>query len=70
LVLAKLDLTQCLAVKCMMYNFLQPTVSQSYSCPFSPLYSTGSLYRIRSLSSSTADACLLWQPMGTVRAFH
>jgi len=38
--------------------------------PFSPLYSSGSLYRIRSLSSLTAGACLLWQPMGTVRAFH
>jgi len=25
--------------------------------------------RIRSFSSSTAGACLLWQPMGTVRAF-
>jgi len=24
----------------------------------------------RSLSSSTANACLLWQLMGTVRAFH
>jgi len=25
---------------------------------------------LRSWSSSTADVCLLWQPMGTVRAFH
>jgi len=25
---------------------------------------------LRSISSSTAGACLLWQPIGTVRAFH
>jgi len=44
-----------------------------YCCRFSPLWFTGnavSLYRVRSLSSSTTDACLLWQPMGMVHAFH
>ena len=47
-----------------------PGVScMDYCCPSSWLLSTGNpvlLYRVRSLSSSTADAYLLWQPMGTV----
>jgi len=46
-----LNIQQASAVSCMDYCYT-----------FSPLQSTGSLYRIRSLSNST--------PMGTVRAFH
>ena len=44
-----------------------------YCCSFSPLQFTGnavSLYRIESLRSSTSDACLMWQPMGTMCAFQ
>ena len=54
-----------LAVPALIYS----THRLDYCCHFH-LCSLVGRYRIRSLSSSTAGACLLWQPMGTVRAFH
>jgi len=57
-----LNIQHALGVSCM-----------DYCCPFSPLQSTGtaiSLYCVRRLSSSTADECLIRQPMETVHAFH